>query len=158
MMALVSGVRKRFIRLGETLRIVLVVLGDGGEAAHVAEQNGHAPFLAAEHQLFRRFRQLLDQRRRQVKAERRADLLALPLFAEIIDERKHQINQPARHQRIGEVDEQAVGDEEVAMTSAIIPAINASPSATTIEAGNIGAAMMMARPKTTATTISAPIA
>ena len=113
MMALVSGVRKRFIRLGEALRIVLVVLGDGGEAAHVAEQNGHAAFFAAQHQLFRRFRQLLDQLRRQVKAEGGADLLALLLLAEIIDEREHQIDQPARDQRIGEIDQQIVRDEEV---------------------------------------------
>ena len=39
--------------------------------------------------------------------------MALPLFAEIVDEREHQIDQPAREQRIGEIDKQVVSDEEV---------------------------------------------
>ena len=40
----------------------------------------------------------------------------------------------------------------------IKPAIRTAPSATTIAAGNIGAATMMASPKTTAAMISPPIA
>ena len=89
------------------------MLGDGGEAAHVAEQNGHAALLAAQHQLFRRARQLLDHVRRQIIAEGGADLLALLLLAEIIDEGQHQIDQPARNQRIGEIDQQAVRHEQI---------------------------------------------
>src|SRR5262249_26962489 len=41
------------------------------------------------------------------------DLPALFLFAEIIDEGKHQIDQPARYQRIGKVDEQVMLDEKI---------------------------------------------
>ena len=40
----------------------------------------------------------------------------------------------------------------------INPAISKAPIAITIEAGNIGAAMMMAIPNTTAATSSTPIA
>ena len=40
-------------------------------------------------------RELLDQRRRQIEAEGGADLLALLLLAEIVDEGEHQIDQPA---------------------------------------------------------------
>ena len=42
--------------------------------------------------------------------------------------------------------------------SATSPPISRTPSATTIAAGSIGAAMMMARPRTTARSSSAPIA
>ena len=38
------------------------------------------------------------------------------------------------------------------------PAISTAPSAATIEAGSIGAAMMMASPNATAATSSAPMA
>jgi hypothetical protein len=56
-LALDDGVRHRrektVHQLREALGIVLVVLGNGGEAADVAEQDRHAPFFAAEHQLLR---------------------------------------------------------------------------------------------------------
>jgi hypothetical protein len=40
-------------------------------------------------------------------------LPALLLLTEIIHERQHQINQPARNQRISEIDEQIVRDKEI---------------------------------------------
>ena len=48
---------------GQTLRIVLVDLRDRGEAADVAEHDRHVARFAAEHELLRRLRELLDQRR-----------------------------------------------------------------------------------------------
>src|SRR5580704_9929845 len=67
---------------------------------------------AAQHQLLRRAGELFDHVRRQVIAERGTDLLALLLLAEIIDEGEHQIDQPARYQRISKVEELAARDEE----------------------------------------------
>ena len=52
-------------QVGEALGIVLVVLGDRGEASNVREQYGHPPFLAAQYQLLRRPGELLDQLRRR---------------------------------------------------------------------------------------------
>src|SRR5690242_1176944 len=51
--------------------------------------------------------------RRQVVAESRADLPALLLLAEVIYESEHQIDEPARNQGIGEIDEQVVLDEQI---------------------------------------------
>ena len=80
MMALVSGVRKRLISARQALRVVLEAFRDRGEAADVAEHDRQLALFAAEHQLFRRLRQLLDQRRRKILAECRADLAALRLL------------------------------------------------------------------------------
>ena len=93
---------------GQALRIVLVGLRDRGEAAHVGEHDGHLALLAAEHELFRRLRQLLDQRRRQILAERRADLPPLRLLADEAREDQRQIDRRGRHQGIGEIDQQPV--------------------------------------------------
>ena len=84
---------------GQPLRIVLVDLRNRGEAAHVAEHDRHFALLAAEHELLRRLRELLDQRRRQVLAERRADLAPLRLLADVVGEHQGQIDQQARQQR-----------------------------------------------------------
>ena len=54
----------------QALRIVLVGFRNGGEAADVGEHDGHFTILAAEDELFRRLRQLLDQRRRHILRER----------------------------------------------------------------------------------------
>src|SRR5215472_511181 len=51
--------------------------------------------------------------RGEVVTERRANLPALFLLAEIIYECENEINQPARDQRISEIDEQVVLDEEI---------------------------------------------
>src|SRR6516162_679811 len=69
MMALVNGVRNRFIRRVKPW-VVLVVFGDGRKSAHIAEQYRHAALFAAEHQLFGRAGKLLHHVRRQVVAER----------------------------------------------------------------------------------------
>ena len=93
---------------GQALRIVLEGFRDGGEAADVGEHDGHLALLAAEHELFRRLRELLDQRRRQILAERRADLPPLRLLAHEAGEDQRQIDRRGRQQRIGEIDQQPV--------------------------------------------------
>ena len=93
---------------GEALRVVLVGFRDRGEAAHVGEHDGHLALLAAEHQLFRRLRQLLDQRRRQILAEGGADLPALRLLAHEAGKDQREIDRRGRHQGIGEIDQQPV--------------------------------------------------
>jgi hypothetical protein len=80
------------------------VLGKRGEAAHVGEHNGHLALLAAEHQLFRRLRQLFDQHGRHVLREGATDLLALLLLAHEAREDQRQINRRGRHQGVGEID------------------------------------------------------
>ena len=101
---------------GEALRIVLVGLRDRGEAAHVGEHDGHLALLAAEHELFRRLRQLLDQRGRQILAERRADLPALRLLAHETRKDQREIDRRGRHQGIGEIDQQTVLRVEIPRT------------------------------------------
>ena len=64
---------------GEALRVILVDLGNGGKASHVAHQDGHLARFPAEHELLRRLRQLLDERRSKILAEGVADLAALCL-------------------------------------------------------------------------------
>ena len=93
---------------GEALRVVLVGLRDRGEAAHVGEHDGHLALLAAEHELFRRLRELLDQGRRQILAEGRADLPALRLLAHEARKDQREIDRRRRHQGIGEIDQQTV--------------------------------------------------
>ncbi len=90
------------------LRIVLVALRDGGEAAHVGEHDRQLALLAAEHDFLRRLRELLDQHRRHVLREDAADLHALPLLAHEAREDEGQVDRGGRQQRIGEVDEVAV--------------------------------------------------
>ena len=97
----------------QALRIVLVDLRDRGEAAHVAEHDRHVARLAAEHELLRRLRELLDQRRRQILAERRADLTPLRLFLDEIGEHQREIDQQARQQRKGEIDQQLLFREQI---------------------------------------------
>ena len=98
---------------GEALRIVLVDFRDRGEAADVAEHDGHVARLAAEHELLRRLRELLDQRRREILAERRADLAALRLLLDEIGEHQREVDQQARQQRKGEIDQQLLFGEQV---------------------------------------------
>ena len=93
---------------GEALRIVLVGFRDRGEAAHVGEHDGHLALLAAEHELFRRLRELFDQRRRQILAERRTDLPPLRLLAHEAGEDQRQVDRGGRQQGIGEIDQQPV--------------------------------------------------
>ena len=64
--------------------------------------------LAAEHELLRRLRQLLHQRRRQILAERRADLAPLRLLLDEIGEDQREVDEQARQQRKGEIDQQLV--------------------------------------------------
>ena len=90
----------------QALRIVLVHLGDRGEAADVAEHDGHRALLAAENQLLRRLRQLGDERWRQILTECRTNAAALRLLADVVGEDKRQIDENAGQQRIGEIDQQ----------------------------------------------------
>ena len=98
---------------GQALRIVLVDLRDRGEAADVAEHDRHVARLAAEHELLRRLRKLLDQRRRKILTERRADLAPLRLLLDEIGEHQRQIDQQAGQQRKGEIDQQLLFREQV---------------------------------------------
>ena len=97
----------------QALRIVLVGFRDRGEAPDVGEHDGHLALLAAEHQLLRRLRELLDQRRRQILAERRADLPALRLLPDEAGEDQREVDRRGRQQRIGEVDQQPMLRVEV---------------------------------------------
>ena len=93
---------------GQALRIVLVGLRDRGEAADVGEHDGHFALLAAEHEPLRRLRELFDQRRRQVLAERGADLPPLRLLAHEAREDQREVDRRGRHQGIGEIDQEPV--------------------------------------------------
>ena len=135
--ALVSGVRKRFISAVRPCGSLLVGLRDRGEAAHVGEHDGHLALLAAEHELFRRLRELLDQRRRQILAEGRADLPALRLLAHEAREDQREVDRRGRHQRIGEIDQQPVLRVEDTTTFRSAPAANAAPSATSVTGPNM---------------------
>ena len=90
---------------GQALRIVLVGLRDRGEAAHVGEHDRHLALLAAEHELFRRLRELLDQRRRDDIGRRCRGSARAALLAHEAREDQRQIDRRGREQRIGEVDE-----------------------------------------------------
>ena len=91
---------------GEALRILLVGFRNRGEAPDVAEHDGHLALLAAEHQLLRRLRELFDQRRRQILAERRADLPPLRLFPDEAGKNQREVDRGGRQQRVGEIDQQ----------------------------------------------------
>src|SRR6516164_1833572 len=88
--ALDDGVRQRSQKTihqpRQTLRIVLVGLGNRREPADVAEQDCHPALFAAEHELLGRTCELFHERGGQVEAEGGANLLALLLFLEIIHE------------------------------------------------------------------------
>ena len=62
---------------------------------------------AAEHELLRRLRELLDQSGREILAESRADAPAVRLLAHIADEYEREINEQAGQQRKGEIDQQS---------------------------------------------------
>ena len=94
-------------QLRQALRVVLVGFRDRGEAAHVAEHDGHGPRLAAEHELLRRLRELLDEGGRQILAEGRADAPPVLLLAHIADEFQREVDQEAREQREAEIDQDA---------------------------------------------------
>ena len=64
--------------------------------------------LAAEDQLFRRLRELLDQGRGEILAERRADLAPLRLLLDEIGEHQREVDQQARQQRKGEIEQQSL--------------------------------------------------
>jgi hypothetical protein len=91
---------------GQALRIMLVGFRDGGEAPDVGEHDGHLALFAAKLEFFRRLRELLDQGRRQILAERRADLPPLRLLADEAEENQGEIDRRGRQQRIGEIDQQ----------------------------------------------------
>ena len=100
-------------QLREALRIVLEGLRDGGEAAHVAEQDRHVAHFAAQHELLGRIGQLLDQGRRNVLAEGTADSAPIRLFAEIIDEQQGREGCEDRNHREGKVEQQSLLTEEI---------------------------------------------
>ena len=103
---MVSGVRKRFISAVRPLGSLLVGFRDRGEASHIGEHDRHLALFAAEHELFRRLRQLFDQRRRQILAERRTDLPPLRLLPDEARKDQRQIDRRGRYQGIGEIDQQ----------------------------------------------------
>ena len=112
-MALVSGVKQPVHQVGQALRVVLVLLGDRGEAAHVGEQHRHDPLLAAEHELLGRLGELLDEHRREVLPEGRADLAPLRMGAQIVGEDEGEVDQRAGDQREGEIDQEIALPEVV---------------------------------------------
>ena len=135
---------------GEALRIVLVGFRDRGEAAHVGEHDGHLALLAAEHELFRRLRELLDQRRRQYwpKAERICRRCCL--LAHEAREDQRQIDRRGRHQGIGEIDQQPVLGVEICQDVPISAVANAAPTATSVIGPNIGANAITSSPNSSA--------
>ena len=98
---------------GEALRIVLVGLRNGGEAPDVAEHDGHLALLTAEHEFFRRLRELFDQCGRQILAERRANLPALRLLPDKTRKDECQIYRSGRQQRVGKIDQQPMLPVEI---------------------------------------------
>ena len=83
-------------QFGQALRVVLVGFRDGGEAADVGEHDGHLALFAAKHELFRRLRELLDQGRREISTECRADLPALRLLANEARENQREVDRRRR--------------------------------------------------------------
>jgi len=65
--ALVRGVRKRFISFVNPCGSCLNDSEMGGEAADIAEHDGHLALLAAEHEFLRRLGELFYQRGRQIR-------------------------------------------------------------------------------------------
>src|SRR5205085_12546808 len=55
----------------------------------------------------------LDQRRRQLLTERRADLAARGLLLDVIGEHQGEVDQQARQQREGEIDQQLLFGEQI---------------------------------------------
>jgi hypothetical protein len=97
-----SGVRMRLTRCRQALRIGLHALRDGGEAAHVAEQDGQLLHLAAELQQGRIVLQPLHHLRGQVVAEHGDDALpprALFEIAEPCAAHRHQHQSRDRQDR-----------------------------------------------------------
>ena len=135
---------------GEALRIVLVGLRDRGEAAHVGEHDRHLALLAAEHQLFRRLRELFDQRRRQILAEGGTDLPALRLLAHEAGKDQREIDRRGRHQGIGEIDQQPVRGCRSTPTVPISMLANAAPSTTSVIGPNSGANAITRSPNSSA--------
>ena len=97
----------------QPLRIALEGFRDGGEAANVGEHDRHLALLAAELEFFRRLRELLDQRGRQILAERRANLPPLLLLPDEVREQQRQVDRRGRRQRIGKIDQQPVLGVEI---------------------------------------------
>jgi hypothetical protein len=93
-------------QVGQALRVVLVLLGDRGEAAHVREQHRHDPLLAAEHELLGRLGELLDEHRREVLPEGRADLAPLRMGAQVVGEDEGEVDERAGDQRERRIDKQ----------------------------------------------------
>src|SRR5260370_41999243 len=60
----------------EALRVILVQLGNGGEASHVAEKNGHLALFPPPHALLRGLRPLLRAGGGTILAQVRARLAA----------------------------------------------------------------------------------
>ena len=91
---------------GQALGIVLVGLGNRGEAAHIGEHDRHLALLAAQHELFRRLRKLLHEGGRQILTEGHADLPPLRLLPDEARKDQRQIDRRGRYQGIGEIDQQ----------------------------------------------------
>src|SRR5690606_1324256 len=87
---------------------------DAGEAAHVAEQNGHRARLAAQLQAVRLAGELLDKLWCKILAECAADAGPPLLLAEVIDGGKQQEDNRARNERIDDIYQNAGADEEIA--------------------------------------------
>ena len=81
-------------------------LGQAGEAADVAEHDRQQPDLAAEHQLFRMPRQLLDIMRRHVAREGPTDLALPPFGLAIAEQRREQVDRGQHRDRVDRVDQQ----------------------------------------------------
>ena len=93
---------------GETLRIVLVEFRNRGEASDVGKHYRHLALFPAEHELFRRLRELLDQRRRQVSAKSRANLSPLSLLPDEAGKNQRQVDRGGGYQRIAGIDQQPI--------------------------------------------------
>ena len=92
---------------GETLRVVLVDLGNGRETAYVAHQDGHFALFAAQHKFFRRLRELVDKRGSKILPKSVADLTALCLHTLICVESDDGGHHSQHKGRIGRIDKDA---------------------------------------------------
>ena len=69
------------------MRVILIQLGNCGEASYVAKQDGHLTLFSTKHKPLRGLCQLLDERGSKILAEGMADLAPLRLGAVVGIER-----------------------------------------------------------------------
>ena len=93
---------------GQALRVGLVPLGDRGEAADVAEHDGHRALLAAEAQPLGMPRQLVDQLRREVLLEGAAYLPPFRLGLRVRDALRGGEHQQHHQRRLDGIEQPAV--------------------------------------------------